>query len=71
MCQPDQHNECMNPTNFECMITNLIPNDGKNEMSYFVFIRQKIGSFQVTLDFIILMQVIHSVGHINCSFEEG
>lgn len=40
-------------------------------MSYFVFIHQNIDSFQVPVDYVILMQVIHSLGHINCYFEQG
>ena len=38
--------------------------------SYFVFIHQKIGSLEVPVDYIVLVQIIHSLGNINCYFEQ-
>ena len=35
------------------------------KISYSISIHQKIGSFQVPMDYIIVVQVLHSLGNIN------
>jgi len=41
---------------------------GKGE-SYFIFIHEKICSLQIPMDYIILVQVIHSFRNIYCCFK--
>lgn len=41
------------------------------ETSYTIFIHQKIGSLQVPMDYVMLVQVVHSFRYINCYFEQG
>jgi len=35
------------------------------KISYSISIYQKIGNFQVPMDYIIVMQLVHSLGNIN------
>ena len=38
---------------------------------YLIFIHQKISSLQISVDYIIFVQVVHSLGNINCYSDQG
>lgn len=38
--------------------------------NYLIFVHQQIGRFQIPVDYVILVEVVHSLGNINCNFEE-
>lgn len=52
--------------------THIKKKEGKNRhVTYFIFIHQEICSFQISMNYVILMQVVHSLGNIYCNLQQG